>query len=73
MVLFIKIDCVGVENGCSSSGSLEAEQPGPGEGGWQSQCASELQGVRGGSFTMGNTGTPMANSCQCMAKTTTIL
>ena len=28
--------------------------------------------VRGG-FRMGNTCTPMADSCQCMAKTTTIL
>jgi len=28
--------------------------------------------VRGG-FRMGNTFTPMADSCQCMAKTTTIL
>jgi len=28
--------------------------------------------VRGG-FMMGNTYIPMANSCQCMAKTTTIL
>jgi len=27
----------------------------------------------GGWFRMGNTGTPMADSCQCMAKTTTIL
>ena len=24
-------------------------------------------------FRMGNTGTPMADSCQCMAETTTIL
>ena len=28
--------------------------------------------VRGG-FRMGNTCTPMADSCQCMSKTTTIL
>jgi len=27
----------------------------------------------GGRFRMGNTCTPMANSCECMAKTTTIL
>ena len=27
----------------------------------------------GGGFTMGDTCTPMADSCQCMAKTTTIL
>ena len=27
----------------------------------------------GGGFWMGNTCTPMADSCQCMAKTTTIL
>ena len=27
----------------------------------------------GGGFRMGNTGTPMADSCQCMAKTTAIL
>ena len=27
----------------------------------------------GGGFRMGNTYTPMADSCQCMAKTTTIL
>ena len=27
----------------------------------------------GGEFRMGNTCTPMAESCQCMAKTTTIL
>ena len=27
----------------------------------------------GGEFRMGNTCTPMADSCQCMAKTTTIL
>ena len=26
----------------------------------------------GGGFSMGNTCTPMADSCQCMAKTTTI-
>ena len=27
----------------------------------------------GGGFRMGDTCTPMADSCQCMAKTTTIL
>ena len=27
----------------------------------------------GGGFRMGNTCTPMADSCQCMAKTTTIV
>ena len=27
----------------------------------------------GGRFRMGNTCTPMADSCECMAKTTTIL
>ena len=27
----------------------------------------------GGGFKMGNTCTPMADSCQCMAKTTTLL
>ena len=27
----------------------------------------------GWGFRMGNTSTPMADSCQCMAKTTTIL
>ena len=27
----------------------------------------------GGGFRMGNTCKPMADSCQCMAKTTTIL
>ena len=27
----------------------------------------------GGEFKMGNTCTPMADSCKCMAKTTTIL
>jgi len=27
----------------------------------------------GGGFRMGNTCTPMADSCQCMAKTNTIL
>ena len=27
----------------------------------------------GGGFRMGNTCTPMADSCQCMAKTTTVL
>ena len=27
----------------------------------------------GGGFRMGNTSTPMADSCQCMAETTTIL
>ena len=27
----------------------------------------------GGGFRMGDTGTPMADSCQCMAKTTAIL
>ena len=27
----------------------------------------------GGEFRMGNTCTPMADSCQCMAKTTTII
>ena len=29
--------------------------------------------VGGGGFRMGNTSTPVADSCQCMAKTTTIL
>ena len=32
-----------------------------------------MRRVVGGGFRMGNTGTPMADSCQCMAKTTTIL
>ena len=32
----------------------------------------EVAGL-GGRFRMGNTCTPMADSCQCMAKTTTIL
>ena len=27
----------------------------------------------GGGFRMGNTRTPMADSCECMARTTTIL
>ena len=27
----------------------------------------------GGGFGMGDTGTPVADSCQCMAKTTTVL
>jgi len=27
----------------------------------------------GGGFRMGNTCTPMADSCECMAKTTTIM
>jgi len=68
LVLFIKIVCVGVENGCSSSGSLEAEQPWLGEGGWQSQCARELLAGRElkGCFSV-------ADSCQCMAKPSTIL
>jgi len=57
-----------VENGCSSSGSLEAEQPWLGEGGWQSQCARELLAGRElkGCFSV-------ADSCQCMAKPSTIL
>ena len=32
-----------------------------------------LKSQVGGGLRMGNTCTPMANSCQCMAKTTTIL
>ena len=48
------------------------------ETGTQSQCTGPTQryGMErelGGEFRMGDTCTPMADSCQCMAKTTTIL
>ena len=33
----------------------------------------EMGRVVGGSFKTGNTCTPMADACECMAKTTTIL
>ena len=36
---------------------------------WDDPEGSEL----GGGFRMGNICTPMADSCECMAKTTTIL
>ena len=32
-----------------------------------------MRRVMGEGFRMGNTCTPMADSCQCMAKTTTVL
>ena len=46
--------------------------------GTQSQCTGTTQrdGIGrevGGMFRMGDTCTPMADSCQCMAKTTTVL
>ena len=48
------------ETGCS--GPLHGDDPEDGMG----------REVEGG-FRMGNICTPMADSCQCMAKTTTIL
>ena len=39
---------------------------------WADPEGWDEEGV-GGEFRMGNTCTPMADSCQCMAKTTTIL
>ena len=48
------------ETGCS--GLVHWDDP----EGWNGE------GMRGG-LRMGNTRTPMADSCQCMAKTTTIL
>ena len=44
--------------------------------GTQGQCTGddpEGWDGEGGGFRMGNTCTPMADSCQCMAKSTTIL
>ena len=46
--------------------------------GTQSQCSGTTQrdGVErvvGGGFRMGDTCTPMADSCQCIAKTTIVL
>ena len=46
--------------------------------GIQSQCTGTTlrDGMGrevGGAFRMGNTCTPMADSCQCMAKSTTML
>ena len=40
---------------------------------YYSALRKEGQREVGGGFTMGNTCKPMADSCQCMAKTTTIL
>ena len=51
------------ETGCS--GLVHWNDP----EGWD----EEGGGGGGGWFRMGNTCTPMADSCQCMAKTTTIL
>ena len=48
------------ETGCSGMVPWDDPEGGDGEG-------SERE------FRMGNTSTPMADSCQCMAKTTTIL
>ena len=48
------------ETGCS--GLVQWDDPGDGMG-------TEV----GGGFWMGNTCAPMADSCRCMAKTTTIL
>jgi len=44
----------------------------------QSQCTGTtlrdgMQRKVGGGFRMGDTCTPMVDSCQCMAKTTTVL
>jgi len=46
--------------------------------GTQGQCTgmtlrNRIGKEAGGDFRMGDTSTPMADSCQCMAKTTTIL
>ena len=49
------------ETGCLGLVHWDDPEGWDGEGGW------------GGGFRMGNTCTPMADSCQCMAKTTTIL
>ena len=48
------------ETGCSELVHWDDPEGWDGEGG-------------GSGFRMGNTCTPMADSCQCMAKTTTIL
>ena len=48
------------ETGCSGLVYWDGPEGWNGEGG-------------GGEFRMGNTCTPMADSCQCTAKTTTIL
>ena len=48
------------ETGCSGLVHWDDPEGWDGEGG-------------GGMFRMGDTCTPMADSCQCMAKTTTIL
>ena len=48
------------ETGCSGLVHWDDPEGWDGEGG-------------GGGFWMGNTCTPMADSCQCMAKTTTVL
>ena len=49
------------ETGCSGLVQWDLPEGGDGEGGG------------GGGFRMGNTCTPMDDSCECMAKTTTIL
>ena len=40
---------------------------------WDDPEGWDGEGGGGGGFRMGNTCTPMADSCECMAKTTTIL
>ena len=52
------------EIGCSGLVHLDDPEGWDGEGGGREV---------GGRFRMGNTCTPMADSCDCMAKTTTIL
>ena len=54
------------ETGCSGLVHWDDPEGWDGEGG-------EMGKEVGGGFSMGNTCTPMADSCQCMAKTTTIL
>ena len=40
---------------------------------WNDPEGWDAEGGMGEGFRMGNTCTPMADSCQCMAKPTTIL
>ena len=40
---------------------------------WDDPEGWDGEGKGGGGFNMGNACTPMADSCQCMAKPTTIL
>ena len=55
------------ETGCS--GLVHWDDP----EGWDEERWGEMRREVGGGFRMGNICTPMGDSCQCMAKTTTVL